>query len=379
MTNRFTRRMFLKNAGSSAGTCLLFGSSALAMEGEKSKDEAFDPIRTPLRTLAARKGILYGSCATQNKLTEQLYGDVFARQCDLLVPEASLKMDALRPTPDSFDFSRGDWLCDYAKQHDMQFRGHTLVWALALPHWFASYANSRNAKGLMLNHIQKVVSHYAGKVDSWDVINEALLPSDGRSDGLRNSPWLQFIGPDYIEMAFREAAAADPHALLVWNENTIEEDSTFGDDKRAHFVQQLKNLLSRGAPVHAIGIQSHLAGDHANIAGPHFQRFLDEVSDLGLKILVTEMDVSDNKLPNDIAARDQAVADLYFKYLSAVLARKSVVAVLTWGMSDKYTWIAQSNPRPDKAPLRPLPYDSNMNPKPAWYAIARAIDNAPQR
>jgi len=379
MTDGFTRRKFLKNAGSSAGTCLLFGSSALAMDGERSRDGGFDPTRTPLCTLAARKGLLYGTCATENKLTEQVYGDVVARQCDLLVPEASLKMDALRPTPDSFDFSRGDWLYDYAKQHGMQFRGHTLVWALALPHWFGSYANSQNAKEIMLNHVQKVVTHYEGKMHSWDVINEALLQSDRRSDGLRNSPWLQLIGPDYIEMAFREAAAADPHALLVWNENTIEEDSASGDDKRAHFLQQLKSLLSRGAPVHAIGIQSHLVGDHTNIAGPHFERFLDEVSDLGLKILVSEMDVSDNKLPNDIAARDQAVADQYYQYLSAVLARKSVVAVLTWGMSDKYTWIAKSNARPDKAPLRPLPYDSNMNPKPAWYAIARAIDNAPQR
>jgi endo-1,4-beta-xylanase len=349
----------------------------VAEEGKTS--EAFDPSSTPLRTLAARKGLLYGSCATQNKLTEQQYGDVVARQCDLLVPEVALKMDVLRPTPDTFDFGSANWLYNYAQQHQMQFRGHTLVWSIALPRWFGSYVNSQNAKQMMLNHINIVVAHYAGKMHSWDVINEALLPSDKRSDGLHDSPWLRLIGPDYIELAFRAAAEADPHALLVWNENSIEEDSPTGDTKRMYFLQHLNRLLSRGVPVHAIGVQSHLVGDHTNIAGPHFKHFLDEINDMGLKILITEMDIKDYNLPNDITARDQAVADRYYQYLNVLLSCKAVVAVLTWGMSDKYTWMTKSNPRADEAPVRPLPYDSNMNPKLAWYAIARAFDKAPQR
>ena len=218
----------------------------------------------------------------------------------------------------------------------------------------------------MLSHINTVVTRYAGRTHSWDVINEAMLPSDKRSDGLRIVPWLELVGPDYIEMAFRAAAEADPQALLVWNENWLEEDTVGAEHKRAYFLQNLKRLRSRGVPIHAIGLQSHLKADHTNIGGPQFKQFLDRVSDLGLKILVTELDVADSSLPNDIATRDQAIADMYYQYLNAVLSQKAVIAVLTWGLSDKYTWIADKNPRSDNAPVRPLPFDANMKPTAAW-------------
>jgi endo-1,4-beta-xylanase len=223
------------------------------------------------------------------------------------------------------------------------------------------------------------MGRYAGKVHSWDVVNEAIWPPDKRPDGLRDTPWLRNLGAGYIELAFRAAQQADPHALLTWNENWLEEETALGDAKRAFFVQHLKDLLSRGVPIQAIGLQSHLIGDHNNIAGPHFRQFLGQIQDMGLKILVTEMDVREGNLPNDINTRDQSIANIYYEYLSAVLANPAVIAVLTWGISDKYTWTAQSNPRADKAPVRPLPYDQNMTPKPAWGAIARAFDNAPSR
>jgi endo-1,4-beta-xylanase len=334
----------------------------------------------PLKDHAAIKGLLYGSSVQQKQLAnDPAYEAAFETQCNIMVPELELKWERLRPGPDTYDFSGADWLLVYGQQHNIKLRGHTLVWYAALPGWFSSYVTPQNARQVMLSHINTVVKRYAGKLHSWDVVNEILQPSDNRSDGLRNSPWLQFIGPDYIEMAFRAAAAADPHALLTWNENWLEEDSPLGDAKRTFCLQHLTRLRSRGVPVQAIGLQSHLMGDHTNIAGPHFKEFLHQVSDMGVKILVTEMDVRDQKLPNDVGLRDQAVADVYYRYLSTVLAHKSVVAVLTWGITDKYTWTAQSNPRQDQASVRPLPFDSKMAPKPAWIAIARAIDNAPPR
>ena len=100
---------------------------------------------------------------------------------------------------------------------------------------------------------------------------------------------------------------------------------------------------------------------------------------MGLKILITEMDVTDQKLPKDINERDRIVAGMYEDYLSAVLDEPAVIAVLTWGLSDRYSWLSSYKPRPDKAPVRPLPFDAQMQRKLAWNAIARAFDKAPKR
>lgn len=167
--------------------------------------------------------------------------------------------------------------------------------------------------------------------------------------------------------------------MLVWNENLLEEEASYAETKRTFFLQHLQDLRRRNVPIHAIGIQSHLYGDHANIAGPQFQRFLGKVSDLGLKILITEMDVRDYNLPAEVSIRDRMIADKYYQYLSVVLKQNAVIAVLTWGFSDKYTWVSQYNPRTDRVPVRPLPLDSDMNPTPAWFAIARAFDEAASR
>jgi endo-1,4-beta-xylanase len=190
---------------------------------------------------------------------------------------------------------------------------------------------------------------------------------------------LRLLGPDHIETAFHGAAEADPHAMLVWNENWLEEETSYGEAKRTFLLQYLQDLIRRKVPIHAVGIQSHIVGHHANIAGPQFQRFLGKVSDLGLKILITEMDVRDYNLPAEVSIRDRMIADKYYQYLSVVLKQNAVIAVLTWGLSDKYTWISQYNPRADRVPVRPLPLDSDMNPTPAWFAIARAFDEAASR
>jgi endo-1,4-beta-xylanase len=373
-----TRRKFIWNAGAAATCAFLPLPSSIPMRaGGVGQDSTGQSVG--LKDHAAKKGLLFGSSAQQKEFAEDpALEAAFVAQCNILVPELALKWDHLRPTPDTYNFPPADWLLNFAQRNQIKFRGHTLVWQRALPNWFAGYINPQNAQALLVDHISKVVGHYAGKVHSWDVINEVIFPPDKRSDGLSNSPWLLNIGPGYIETAFRTAAQADPNALLVWNEDWLEEDSALGDTKRTFMLQHLKELLSRGVPVQGIGLQSHLVGDHTNIAGPHFQRFLSQVTDLGLKILITEMDVRDQHLPSDTGARDQAVADRYYQYLNTVLAYKSVIAVLTWGISDKYTWTHKYQ-RDDGSAVRPLPFDENMNPKPVWTAIARAFDNAPSR
>lgn len=330
----------------------------------------------PLRELAAQRNILYGAATQKQFLTsDPVFAAHFKQECGLLTPEVALKWKYLRPTPDTFNFERGDWLADFAAQNQMVFRGHTLVWHKGLPPWFEAHINASNARDLLLKHIETVVSHYAGRVHSWDVVNEAVFPIHGRRDGLRETPWLQTLGTDYIEMAFRAAAAADPKALLVYNEVALDFDEN--DKKRAATLALLKQLKMKNVPVHALGIQGHLRGK-AKLNPEKLRAFLQSVSALGLKIMITELDVTDRAFPREIKQRDRKVAEVYAEYLSVVLQEPAVMALITWGLSDRYIWL-ENEERKDGAPPRPLPLDERMNRKLAWAAIADSLKAMPKR
>jgi endo-1,4-beta-xylanase len=327
---------------------------------------------------AEAKGILFGTALLGAALKNPAYADLVVSQCRIGVPEGGLKWDTLRPTPDRYDFGAGDYYYQFLNSHGMKYRGHTLVWEQALPPWFHNTVNAGNAKAIMLDHISVVAGHYAGKMHSWDVVNEAIEPNDGRADGLKVTPWLQMIGPEYIEMAFHAAHEADPKALLIYNENWIEAEDRPRDMKRGATLALLTNLKAKGVPIDGLGIQSHLFAETV-VGGPHFARFLDEVANLGLVILITEMDIRDQNLVGSVESRDRVVAQKYHDYLSFMLQRKAVKAVLTWGLSSRYSWISQHNPRPDGSPVRPLPYDDDLKPTPAWQAIAMAFDETSRR
>lgn len=337
-----------------------------------------------LKERAAAKGLIFGSAARYIDLSSNPeFAATFAKECGMLVPEWELKFGALRPSPKRFDFSQGDGLLEFARSHNLLFRGHTLVWGQFLPDWFNNTVNSGNAEELLINHVKTVAGHYAGKVHSWDVVNEVVDPSHGRADGLAKTSWLKFIGPDYIDLAFRAAREADPNALLVLNDLGFEYDTREDEGKRearrVYTLKLLERLKSQGTPVQALGIQAHLEGITAGFNPKKLTTFLSDVASLGLKIMITELDVIDQKLPLDINVRDRIVAGAYEDYLSLVLAEPAVISVLTWGLSDRSTWHSQYNAREDKKPVRPLPLDEQLNRKLAWKAIARAFDKAPKR
>ena len=220
----------------------------------------------------------------------------------------------------------------------------TLVWDVALPKWFVPTVNLENAKRVLLGHISTVAGHYAGQMYSWDVVNEGIEIGDGRADGLKVTPWLIYLGPEYIDLAFHAAHQADPQAMLVYNENRLEPESSVAKQRRQSVLSLLTRLVKRGVPIHGLGIQSHLLAE-TNVAGPGFKRFLHAIDDLGLSILITEMDVRDHLLPGDIAVRDGLVAKQYYNYLSFILQFKSVEAVLPWGLSDRSTWLSKYRTR----------------------------------
>lgn len=341
----------------------------------------------PLKELAADKDILFGASARYNQvISDEQFAALFAQECSLLVPEWELKWSAgdhqLRPSPNEFDFSAADAMLNFAQTHNLLFRGHALIWHESLPRWFQQVVNHQNAANVMKHHIETVVGHYKGRMHSWDVVNEAIeydpLASQ-RADGLRRTPWFEFLGPDYIDLAFRIAAKADPDALLVYNDYGIDYNTAMDKAKRRAILGLLKRLRAKGTPIHALGIQAHLRGDSLDFDPKSLRQFLKEVAALDLKILITEMDVNDSKLPADIQRRDRIVAGVYEDYLSVVLDEPAVIAVITWGLSDRYTYLSKFFPRSDNQPVRPLPLDTNLQPKLAWNALARSFQQTHKR
>lgn len=333
---------------------------------------------TSLRERAANRGLIYGAGASFHPLrTNQEFAQRFVQECSILVPKNELKWHVLRPTPEQFDFSRSDWMAQFAQQHNILFRGHTLVWYKALPEWFQETVNRQNAEKIFTDHINTVVKHYAGNIHSWDVVNEAIVPN-GSKNGLRQTPWLRFLGADYIEMAFRTAAAADPQALLVYNDNNLEYDNPKTEAKRNHVLKLLERLKSKRVPIHALGIQSHIGATPQGFNAKKLSNFLKDVASLGLQIFITEMDVLEKTLL-EYENRDAIIAGVYQDYLSLVLDEPAVNTVITWGLSDRYTWLSNFAPRQDGAPVRPLPLDRQLERKLAWNAIASAFEQAPLR
>jgi endo-1,4-beta-xylanase len=329
-----------------------------------------------LRAQAAAHGLLYGAAAAYGPLqNDPAYSAHLAQECNLLVPENVLKWTTVHPDPDRFDFLPGDFLEHFAASHQMKMRGHTLVWHEQLPRWFASTVTTENARGYLERHIRTVMGHYQDNMHSWDVVNEAVHPPDGREDGLRRTPWLDLLGPQYLEIAYATAAEADADALAGYNDYGLDYDTPQDEAKRQAVLGLLRRLKKQNVPIHAFGIQAHLtAARQPNFRPDILRRFLAEIGALGLKILITELDVSDAGLAEDVEARDRAVAEVYETYLTAALAEPAVIAVLTWGLTDKYTWLASRNRRLDGSPVRVLPLDREFHRKPAWYAIAKAFD-----
>lgn len=360
----------------------LIGASVASLSGcaGASADTDFGSLDGPgLREVTPRSGVLYGAAVQASYLVDpgrSALASAIARECGILVPEGALKWRALRPTQARFDFQDGDIILRFADAHGQRVRGHTLVWHQALPDWFGAAAGPGNASALLATHIETVCGHYAGRLQAWDVVNEVVDPR--APGGLRDTPWLRLMGPGYIEAAFRAARHADPTAVLFLNDYGLEADGSATDAKREAVLALLRRLRDAGAPVQALGLQAHL------MAGDRFEslpEFLGQVSALGLAVAVTELDVSDERLPGFPARlRDAAVAATYAAFLRAALSVPGLVhQVLTWGLSDGTSWLQTYRPRADGLAKRPLPLDDALARKPAWGAIRGALAVADAR
>jgi endo-1,4-beta-xylanase len=337
--------------------------------------------KASLQRRAKAKGLIYGAFpeAERQKFDRDIsLQSSLIRECAMMT--VGTLWTSIRPNNlTTFDFSDTDYFVKFASMHKILLRGIPLIWHEALPDWLPPILNSDNAEQILTNHIETVMRRYAGKMHSWDVVNEAIHVGDKRADGLRETPWLKFLGVDYVDLAFRVAAKADPQAKLVYNEFGVEYDQPEDEARREALLSLLQRLKSKETPIYALGLQSHLLGDLDSFNPQKFREFLKNVASLGLKIMITELDVSDDNLPMDLNQRDRIIAGAYEDYLSIALAEKAVISVTSWGLSDRYTWLARHKPRTDRAEVRPLPFDREMQPKLVWNAIARTFDRAPKR
>jgi endo-1,4-beta-xylanase len=288
-----------------------------------------------------------------------------------------MKWDALRPGPGVFDFSRADRLMAIAKTWGARIHGHCLLWHEANPPWLVEAARGPAAREILVEHISTVVGRYAGQVHSWDVVNEAVERNDGRGDGLRRSIWLEVLGPEYLDLAFRTAHAADPAARLDLSDYGLEyDDVSWMSDKRSTMLSLLQALRGRGVPLHALALQGHLEGTRSPAFGAGLSAFLSAVADLRLEIYVTELDVNDQKVMASVAERDARSAQQVRAFLRRVCAAPGVRMINTWGLTDRYSSKALLFPRADGSPPRPLPFDAGLRPKPFAFAMADALQTA---
>jgi endo-1,4-beta-xylanase len=306
------------------------------------------------------------------------YLDRIDADCGMVVGEAQFKWADVHPEPEKFDFARAEALMAFAKARKLRVRGHVLAWHEGNPDWLEPALTPGSAERILRTHIQTVTKQFAGRLAHWDVVNEVIQPDDKQHLDLRATPWLRALGPAYLDIAFQEAAAGDPDALRVINEFGLDYPLSWQEHKRGAFLTLLADLKARKIPVQAVGLQAHLDAAE-RIDQKILSKFVTDIAAMGYRIIVTELDVRDQRLPGGIDARDTAVAAHAKAWLDPVLACPAVMGVLTWGLSDRHSWLNEKFPRPDKLDQRALPLDAGLNRKKLWTAIAAALDAAPIR
>jgi endo-1,4-beta-xylanase len=367
------RREFLGAAGLAAGATLVprrfIWSEATGQSSENVSGAA------SLRAHGKAHGLMVGCAVSASALVgNPAYGSLIAEQCSIVVAENAMKWGPISPAPGKYDFHEADALMDFAEKNGQKVRGHNLIWHEELPKWFPGPINKTNARQAMIDHIQTEMRHFAGRIQSWDVVNEGIDPKDGLPHGLRKTPWLELVGDDYIDLAYKTARQADPKALLTYNDYDIEYPDQ--EKKRDAVLAMVRRMKATGVPIDAVGVQSHLKADLAP-PGQELQSFVREMAKMNLQVFVTELDVADRKVPGTVRERDAVVAKVYLDYLTMMLAEPNVNVALTWGITDRYTWLNHlpHASRADGKPERALPFDYDYNPTPAFFAERDAIDS----
>lgn len=311
--------------------------------------------------------------------TKTLRGDeavLLLKEFNSITPENAMKMGPIHPREDYYNWKDADSIVNFAQKHGLKVRGHNLCWHEQAPDWmFKDEQGNLVSKEVLLkrlkDHITTVVSRYKGKIYAWDVVNEVIDDSDNKF--LRNSLWYQICGEDFISKAFEYAQAADPDALLFYNDYNTERPG-----KRDKVYKLLKKLVDAGVPIQGVGLQAHWSIFEPSEAD--LRAAIELYSSLDLQIHFTELDMSvyaweknkRDKQANENASLtpelEQQQIEQYAKVFKIFREyKKNITSVTFWNVSDRYTWL-------DYYPVSgrknyPLLFDTNLQPKKAYREV----------
>jgi endo-1,4-beta-xylanase len=289
------------------------------------------------------------------------------KQFNSITPENVLKWELIHPLPGVYNFGPGDRYVEFGVENGMFIIGHNLIWHNQTPAWvFQDEHGAPLTREALLrrmrDHIFTVVGRYKGKIKGWDVVNEAL-EEDGT---LRKSPWLKIIGEDYLLKAYQFAHEADPKAQLYYNDFSME-----NPPKRAGALALIKKLKAQGAPIAGIGMQGHYIMEWP--APFEVEKTINTFSSIGLKVMITELDVNlvpPNNSTNLPDAMQQALAVRYADLFKVfVKHRHQITRVTFWGVTDGDSWLNYF-PTPGRNDF-PLLFGRGCVTKPAFDAVVQ--------
>lgn len=303
---------------------------------------------------------------------EGVHGEILKKHFNSLTAENAMKFGEIHPLEGKYDFEKADKMKEFALKNNMKMRGHTFVWHNQNPAWLFVDKNGKQvSKELLLerlkNHISMLYQRYGDIVYAWDVVNEAV--EDKTGEQFRDTLWRRILGQDYINIVFELAKQEIKNAELYYNDYNNELQ-----DKLDKSYRMLKNLISKGTPIDGVGIQAHWNITDNNLID-NIKRAIEKYASLGLKIQVTELDVSmfsfedkrkDLKEPTlEMLYIQEKIYDNIFRTFREY---KDVINSVTfWGISDAYTW-KDYFPVPGRKDW-PMLFDVNGKPKSSFYKV----------
>jgi endo-1,4-beta-xylanase len=330
-----------------------------------------------LGAIAAKSGFIFGAAAGPVIDKDVAYRSLYTEHARIVTTDIAMKMGTIAPQAGPKRFESADRLLQFCVSNRIAMRGHCLIWNEWVPQWIRSMSRPER-QAFFDGYIDEVAARYAGKLHSWDVVNEPFWPGHKAPGGYRLGPWYDTFGTGYVRRAFERVASVDKKAKLVLNEAQSERDDDVGLAVRSGLLRLVDELRDAGVPLHAVGLQGHLQPRYRHDPG-RFADFLHALAERGVDIYVTEFDVRDDTFPDDVPTRDAMIADTAEKFLNNVLRVPAVKVVIARELADNYSFytdaVRRKDPLAQRLP-RPLPFDSSMQRKPLWFAMARAFENA---
>lgn len=336
-----------------------------------SYEEPHENLPEPsLKELGKAKGVEVGNFAIPTRLDEEPYREILTSQFSLALadnqPNWYFTDGGLRPSHGEFNFERMDEVINFARANNMNIQAHHYVWGEEkwLPDWLKDGGYSKQELlSLMKEHILKVGGRYKGQIQEWTVVNEAFTRAR-HINGL-NDWWLENTGDrEYIDKAFIWARQADPNSKLILNDFGNESINEVSDDMYSY----IKEAKARGIPINGIGMQMHIDGSHPpnkNEVVANMKRF----GELGVDVYVTEFDVNVNDVQADPEDREQIQEQIYYEMMRACIESGVCKSFAILGITDKETWYNYM----DLQGAKPLLFDENYNPKPAFVGLRNAL------